>query len=50
LWSKLKSLLRGSGGGSRAALEAALNKAFALVSVDDIKGWFAHCGYLFALN
>lgn len=48
LWSKLKSLMRGIGGRTREALEAALTKAFALVSVDDIKGWFAHCGYLSA--
>lgn len=50
LWSKLKSLMRGFGGSTREMIEAALNKAFALVHVEDIKGWFAHCGYLSAPN
>jgi transposase len=50
LWSKLKSLMRGIGGSTREMIEAALNKAFALVTAADIKGWFAHCGYLSAPN
>lgn len=50
LWSKLKTLMRGIGGRSREALEVALKQALDLVTMDDIKGWFTHCGYLFALN
>lgn len=50
LWSKLKTIMRGIGGRTREALEAALKQALDLVSLDDINGWFAHCGYLFAPN
>lgn len=50
LWSKLKTMMRGIGGRTREALEAALKQALDLVTLDDIKGWFAHCGYLSALN
>ena len=50
LWSKLKTNMRGIGGRSREALEAALKQALDLVTADDITGWFAHCGYSFALN
>ena len=50
LWSKLKTLMRGIGGRTREALETALKQALDLVTLDDIKGWFAHCGYVSALN
>ncbi len=50
LWSKLKTILRGLGGRTREALEVALKQALDLVSLADLKGWFAHCGYLSALN
>ena len=44
-WSKLKTFLRSVAARTRADLEVALSQALALITGDDIKGWFAHCGY-----
>ena len=47
-WSKIKTLLRGVAARSREALEVALSKTLATITLDDIVGWFAHCGYVYA--
>jgi transposase len=48
-WSTLKTLLRGMGARTRAALEAALGTALDTAldafTTADAHGWFAHCGY-----
>lgn len=47
-WSKLKSILRGLGARSAAALQQALAMAWDEIQPEDAAGWFKHCGY--ALN
>ena len=43
--SKIKSILRKSKARTEIALERALKKAYSLVTPQDAKGWFRHCGY-----
>jgi transposase len=45
LWSKVKAILRAIGARTMRALMAALKKALGAVTLDDILGWFKHCGY-----
>lgn len=45
-WSKIKTFLRGVGARTRNELEPALSRALATITIDDIAGWFAHCGYV----
>jgi transposase len=49
-WSKLKIYLRRVAARTQQALDAALSQALAAITREDIKGWFAHCGYADALN
>ncbi len=42
-WSKLKQYLRSVSASSRDALEDALVTALDLVTLQDIRNWFAHC-------
>jgi len=49
-WSKIKTFLRSVAARTRKALDAALSNALATITHDDIKGWFAHCGYVDAPN
>ena len=49
-WSKIKSFLRSVAARTRADLAAALSQALAMITGDDIQGWFAHCGYGEALK
>jgi len=44
-WSKVKSRLRSFKPRTLPALLDALVKAFSSISVQDILGWFRHCGY-----
>jgi transposase len=44
-WSKLKSILRGIGARNYPDLLAAIKKAYAQVSIEDILGWYTHCCY-----
>jgi transposase len=44
--SKIKTTLRSLK--ARTKLNNALAKAIKMISVDDICGWFAHCGYVFS--
>ena len=45
LWSKVKAILRREKARTFQALEKALKLALDSVSVNDIAGWFKHCGY-----
>jgi transposase len=45
MWSKIKAFLRKVKARSQESLLLALPDAFASVSVEDIIGWFHHCGY-----
>jgi len=36
--------------GPSANINNALAKAITMVSIDDICGWFAHCGYVFSFE
>jgi len=45
LWSKLKALLRSAAARTVEVLDAAITAAFASITVEDIRGWFRHCGY-----
>lgn len=49
-WSKVKARLRALKPRTPAALLAALVDAFATVTVQDIRGWFRHCGYQVAVT
>lgn len=44
-WSKVKGILRSHKPRTLPELLDALVKAFAAVTVQDILGWFRHCGY-----
>jgi transposase len=44
-FSKIKGLIRSSKARTVRKLQNALKKAIEQVSLDDICGWFAHCGY-----
>jgi transposase len=44
-FSKIKEYLRRVGARSREALAAAITAAMAMVTAEDAKGWFTHCGY-----
>ena len=47
-WSKVKAILRGLKPRSFEELLDALVEAFSRITVQDILGWFAHCGYRIA--
>jgi transposase len=44
-FSKIKAILRAIGARTLRELMAALKKAFAAITLDDVLGWFTHCGY-----
>ena len=44
-WSKVKTLVRGRQPRTPKELNAALRDALKAVTLDDIDGWFRHCGY-----
>lgn len=46
--SKIKAILRSLKARTKRKLGNALAKAAQMVSLDDICGWFAHCGYVFS--
>lgn len=45
-WSKLKTILRAKAARTSAHLEQAIAEAFDLITPQDARGWFAHCGYV----
>jgi len=44
-WSKVKTLVRGCQPRTPKELNVALRDALKAVTLDDIDGWFRHCGY-----
>lgn len=48
--SKLKTALRSLKARTKRKLTHALANALALITKDDIRGWFEHCGYVFSLK
>jgi hypothetical protein len=42
------TLIKGDIALTKRKLNNALAKAIKMISVDDICGWFAHCGYVFS--
>jgi transposase len=48
--SKLKTALRSFKARTKKKLTNALAKALALITQDDIRGWFEHSGYVFSLK
>lgn len=45
LWAQVKLSLRRIGARTAEALDAAITAALRAVSVEDVGGWFRHCGY-----
>jgi hypothetical protein len=48
--SKIKEALRGAKAQTVRKLFRSLAQAIEKIPIDDICGWFAHCGYTFSLN
>jgi transposase len=48
--AKIKETLRSLKARTKRTLSNALAQALALVTEDDIRGWFEHCGYVFSLK
>lgn len=48
--SKLKAILRGIKADTQRKLRNALGRAMEQVTLEDIRGWFSHCGYTYSLN
>jgi len=48
--SKIKEFLRAAKSRTKRKLLNALRKAIEKIAIDDICGWFAHCGYTFSLD
>jgi len=49
-WSKIKTLLRTAAARTVEALNAALTGVLDSIALNDIHGWFTHCGYKAALH
>jgi len=47
-WSKIKALLRKAAARTVEALNTALSDALDHIALQDIRGWFIHCGYKLA--
>jgi transposase len=45
-WSKFKAILRQKAVRTRDVLDQAITEAFAMITPQDARGWFAHCGCL----
>jgi transposase len=45
-WSKFKSILRAKAARTRDLLDQAITAALDMITPQDVRGWFAHCGYL----
>jgi transposase len=44
-FSKLKTALRRAGARTREALQEAIGQALLIITAQDARGWFQHCGY-----
>jgi transposase len=45
-WSKVKAMLRATAARTRATRDAAITQALNMVTPQEARGWFDHCGYL----
>lgn len=45
-WSKFKAILRTKAARTRDRLDQAITEALAMITSQDVRGWFAHCGYV----
>jgi transposase len=45
-WSKVKAILRATAARTRETLDAAITHALKMVTPQEARGWFAHCGYV----
>jgi transposase len=48
--SKIKAILRKLKARTKRTLGSALRRAIEMVTLDDIRGWFKHCGYTYSLK
>ncbi len=44
-FSKIKGIVRKAGARTRQALDEAICEALSAVTLEDVAGWFSHCGY-----
>jgi transposase len=44
-FSKIKNAVRKAGARSREGLNEAMGEALSAVTLEDVAGWFSHCGY-----
>ena len=44
-WSKVKTILRAKAARTYTHLDQAITEAFDLITPQDARGWFTHCGY-----
>jgi transposase len=44
-FSKIKNIVRKAGARTREALVEAISEALSAITLEDVAGWFAHCGY-----
>lgn len=44
-FSKIKSIVRKAAARTREALDEAIANAMSAVTLEDVAGWFSHCGY-----
>jgi transposase len=44
-FSKIKSIVRKVAARTREALDEAMGEALSAVTLEDVAGWFSHCGY-----
>jgi len=45
-WSKVKAIIRAKAARTRACLDQAITEALDMITAQDARGWFAHCGYV----
>ena len=45
-WSKVKTILRAKAARTYTHLDQAITEAFDLITPQDARGWFTHCGYM----
>ncbi len=44
-FSKIKNIVRKAGARAREALNEAISEAISAITLEDVAGWFSHCGY-----
>jgi transposase len=45
VFSKIKNIVRKAGARTREALNKAISEAMSAITLEDVAGWFSHCGY-----